>query len=249
MMNPTAGLEERPAHYAPEELAGQWQPVLRSLGRMESGEIGEEIETMKAAISKVSTDFFQDETKNLWNEFSNRLLVDLTRAEGETPSTALSIVRNSIGEAARYLGLPATPNPTSTADPEAIAKLNEQIRLYLPIAKSLASDDPTTAATAAAKFAEATEDSTIREHAETIAAADTLKPQRKSFETLSTKVIAQVRANGLDRVGNAYVVHCPMAGNDKGADWISNVPKVLNPYYGDSMLNCGSVTETLSLEK
>jgi hypothetical protein len=38
-----------------------------------------------------------------------------------------------------------------------------------------------------------------------------------------------------------------MAAKGEGADWISNVPEVLNPYFGDSMLNCGSVTATLSL--
>ncbi len=38
-----------------------------------------------------------------------------------------------------------------------------------------------------------------------------------------------------------------MAFGNTGGDWISNVPEVLNPYFGDAMLNCGSVTGTLSL--
>lgn len=42
-----------------------------------------------------------------------------------------------------------------------------------------------------------------------------------------------------------YVQHCPMANNDKGADWLSLENEVLNPYYGASMLRCGEVRESL----
>ena len=38
-----------------------------------------------------------------------------------------------------------------------------------------------------------------------------------------------------------------MVADGEGGDWISDVPSVLNPYFGDAMLNCGSVTATLSL--
>ena len=247
MMNPTAGLEEKPAHSAPEDLSGQWQPILRALNRMETGDISEEIETMKMAIEKVSTDTFQPELLALWNEFSNSLLVDLARAKDETPATAKSIVRSSIQEAARYLGLSSTGKIPISTDPKVTAHLEKLIQLYLPIAKALVADDPAAAATAAAKLAQAAELPPIKESAETIATNLKLKPQRASFEALSNALIAQIRANGLDRVGNAYVIHCPMVGSNKGADWLSSVPKVLNPYYGKSMLNCGSITETLSL--
>ncbi len=249
MMNPTAGLEERPAHSAPEDLSGQWQPILRALGRMETGDVTEEIEAMKMAVKKLTTDTFQPETSALWSEFSNRLLLDLTRAETEAPATAKSIVRTSIEQAARYLGLSSSAKPTTPSNPTAIAALEKTIQLYLPIAQALAADDPTTAATAAAKLAESTDLPNVQQYAADISRTTDLKIQRPLFETLSNDLIAQVRANGLDRVGNAYVIHCPMVGSNKGADWLSSVPQVLNPYYGDSMLDCGSLTETLSLER
>ena len=248
MMNPSAGLEEKPAHSAPEDLSGQWQPILRSLGRMENGDVSDEIETMQMAVRKIATDTFQPELKALWNEFSNRLLVDLAHAKSQDPATAKSIVRNSIEQAARYLGLPSTGENPITTDPEVTARLEKLIQLYLPIAKALAGDNPAAAATAAEKLAQAAELPAIKESAEAIAASQDLKPQRTAFETLSNTLIAQVRANGLDRVGNAYVIHCPMVGSNTGADWLSSVPEVLNPYYGDSMLDCGNVTETLSLD-
>ena len=59
-------------------------------------------------------------------------------------------------------------------------------------------------------------------------------------------MIDLVRTYGIDQVGDLYIVHCPMAFDDKGGDWLSKVPTVLNPYFGDEMLRCGSVTGELA---
>jgi Cu(I)/Ag(I) efflux system membrane fusion protein len=42
-----------------------------------------------------------------------------------------------------------------------------------------------------------------------------------------------------------YVQHCPMAFENTGGDWLSDSEKILNPYFGDMMLHCGRVTETI----
>jgi len=67
-----------------------------------------------------------------------------------------------------------------------------------------------------------------------------LEEQRKAFYPLSKALIA-----ALEDMGNPgmklFVQHCPMAFNDTGADWISDSDKVVNPYFGDAMLHCGSV--------
>ncbi len=39
-----------------------------------------------------------------------------------------------------------------------------------------------------------------------------------------------------------YIQHCPMADNNKGADWLSTEKEIRNPYFGESMLSCGEVT-------
>ena len=39
--------------------------------------------------------------------------------------------------------------------------------------------------------------------------------------------------------------YCPMAFDFKGAYWLSNSDKILNPYFGDKMLTCGNVEEKL----
>lgn len=42
-----------------------------------------------------------------------------------------------------------------------------------------------------------------------------------------------------------YVQYCPMANQNKGAEWISASKNVENPYYGARMLGCGEVTKTI----
>ncbi|MEZ5016036.1 MAG: efflux RND transporter periplasmic adaptor subunit [Flavipsychrobacter sp.] len=42
-----------------------------------------------------------------------------------------------------------------------------------------------------------------------------------------------------------YVMQCPMADKNNGADWISFEGEVKNPYYGADMLSCGSIIDTI----
>lgn len=38
----------------------------------------------------------------------------------------------------------------------------------------------------------------------------------------------------------------PNVFNDKGALWISSIKKIHNPYFGEKMLKCGEVKETIN---
>ncbi len=77
-----------------------------------------------------------------------------------------------------------------------------------------------------------------------IAYAATLADQRKAFSILSTEMSSLVKANGLAS-GELYLEYCPMANNNEGAYWLSNEKEIKNPYFGQSMLKCGSVKETI----
>lgn len=77
-----------------------------------------------------------------------------------------------------------------------------------------------------------------------ITAASDIEAQRALFSSLSNEMIAKVKAVGLQS-GEVYVEYCPMAMNDKGASWLSNQKEVKNPYYGESMMDCGEIKETL----
>ncbi len=68
--------------------------------------------------------------------------------------------------------------------------------------------------------------------------------QREHFVTLSSNFSTIVKTLKLNSEP-AYQQFCPMANGGKGAYWLSKENKVKNPYYGKSMLTCGSVKETL----
>jgi membrane fusion protein, copper/silver efflux system len=83
----------------------------------------------------------------------------------------------------------------------------------------------------------------LRESATKISAEKNIDQQREHFTILSDNILEAVELYGVqkDRVYRAY---CPMAGDNTGRFWLSDVPEILNPYYGESMLTCGEIRET-----
>jgi Protein of unknown function (DUF3347) len=77
-----------------------------------------------------------------------------------------------------------------------------------------------------------------------ITSATDIEVQRKAFSTLSDNLYKTIKAYGLGGT-TAYYEFCPMAFNDQGGFWLSDNEKIRNPYFGDKMLTCGSVKETL----
>jgi Cu(I)/Ag(I) efflux system membrane fusion protein len=75
-----------------------------------------------------------------------------------------------------------------------------------------------------------------------------VEEQRKQFDFLSQALIRAIKVYGLSE-DTLFVQHCPMAIGKHGADWISDVTAIRNPYFGDQMLKCGNVTDTLVLVK
>lgn len=67
---------------------------------------------------------------------------------------------------------------------------------------------------------------------------------RKAFQAVSVTMIEMTDTfTPLDET--IYVLHCPMANNNKGADWLSIEKEIRNPYFGSSMLTCGEVTREI----
>ena len=71
-----------------------------------------------------------------------------------------------------------------------------------------------------------------------------LESKRASFEMVSDMLYDLIKITGL-KGSRVYRLHCPMAFNNRGAYWLSDTTAVLNPYYGQDMLHCGDVTDTL----
>ena len=68
--------------------------------------------------------------------------------------------------------------------------------------------------------------------------------QREHFENLSTDIADLISLLGTDKT--LYSDFCPMANNNKGAYWISEVKEIKNPYFGSKMPNCGSIKKQIN---
>lgn len=84
----------------------------------------------------------------------------------------------------------------------------------------------------------------LKEGSADMAKTTDIDAQRKSFKTVSEHFIKAVQSFGINEV--TYKQYCPMADSDKGAYWLSKEKQVLNPYFGDMMLKCGEVKETIN---
>ncbi|MBL7768589.1 MAG: DUF3347 domain-containing protein [Flavipsychrobacter sp.] len=84
----------------------------------------------------------------------------------------------------------------------------------------------------------------IAQKAAAILQESDLEKQRVHFSTISQELIKLVEMDGV-REGAVHVAFCPMAMEDKGAFWLSPENEVINPYFGASMLTCGSIEKTI----
>ncbi|MEH6679249.1 MAG: DUF3347 domain-containing protein [Sediminicola sp.] len=114
---------------------------------------------------------------------------------------------------------------------------------YIHIKTALVNGDSEEAASGAAMLAEVASGQDIRDSAKSISAGTDIGEQRAAFASLTTSM-EHLLSNAL-RSGEIYKQHCPMAFNNKGASWLSMEKEIKNPYFGEKMLSCGSITETI----
>ncbi len=142
---------------------------------------------------------------------------------------------------------------------EAIQRLFDR---YFPMKDALVKDDLKTAVTQSGALKKAFESTKMslfkgKEHEQwmkhqsaavaalnKLTAAKDVEEARLQFKPLSEQMLALAKAFGPFESA-IYVQHCPMADDNTGADWLSLDKEIKNPYFGDKMLKCGSVTETI----
>lgn len=84
----------------------------------------------------------------------------------------------------------------------------------------------------------------VQQSAKQIAATTDLVTQRTYFDSLSVHLYELLDTS---EAGDKtlYKQYCPMAFNNRGAYWLSKAEEIRNPYFGDQMLKCGRVEETI----
>lgn len=150
-----------------------------------------------------------------------------------------------------------------TAAPGAVTikdeRLNAVYQQYVHLTEALVKGDMTNARiagnaiqagmneTAQTGAKETKESALLKASAEKIAKASDIESQRKAYAGMSAELIALVKKAGVAN-GELYVSYCPMVFDDEGASWLSMDKKILNPYFGDKMLTCGEIKETITIQ-
>ncbi|GAA4837075.1 DUF3347 domain-containing protein [Algivirga pacifica] len=121
----------------------------------------------------------------------------------------------------------------------------EILQAYFDIKNALVESEQEKAKKAAQKLiATAGDNQEIAKSTALLVAATSIEKQREAFEMVSEHVYHLAVEKGLSS-GTIYRQFCPMAFSNKGAYWLSDEEKILNPYFGDKMLHCGSVKEVI----
>ena len=142
-------------------------------------------------------------------------------------------------------------------------QLWEVVQKYTLLHEALASDDKNSAIKAADNVLQAlntvemslltgnahnvwmVNSTNMKEALETIKQVKAIEPMREGFKKLSIELIAVVEQFGAHTDKTLYKIHCPMAFNNKGADWLQMDEDIRNPYFGASMYKCGQVIEVI----
>lgn len=147
---------------------------------------------------------------------------------------------------------------TSIANGLAPQAANQLLPAYLSVKDALVNSDADGAAGKAAAFERALSNvktdglnaaekksftvlkNKLAKDAGQIAKSKDLEKQRASFETLSANLFLLAKSVKLSDKP-VYKQYCPM----KKASWLSTDKAIKNPYYGNKMLECGQIKETI----
>lgn len=118
----------------------------------------------------------------------------------------------------------------------AFAAKPESIASYLEIQTKLSADSMAGISEIASKISNTEKGSKTAEISKKLSQSKNIKEARQIFKLLSEEMIATTNKKDL---GELKIAYCPM----EKAKWIQKETEIKNPYYGSSMLECGSIEE------
>lgn len=78
-----------------------------------------------------------------------------------------------------------------------------------------------------------------------MASAESIDTVRIHFMAFSAIMADAIQKFGMGGDAPVYQFHCSMANGNLGADWLQMDKEARNPYFGKTMLTCGSLVKTL----
>ena len=143
-------------------------------------------------------------------------------------------------------------------------QLGNLLQTYLEVQAALAADNDDDAKTAArqasqvlaavdmslltgdAHHAWMSDAARLQESFASLEKADDLESRRKALLPATESLWPALRRFGYTENQPVRLFHCPMANDNSGENWIQMASTTANPYYGSSMLLCGSQIDSLA---
>ena len=131
-------------------------------------------------------------------------------------------------------------------------QLSQLLTQYYLVKDALVAGDGTTASTGAQEFIKTANSidyklisegnvNALLKDATPISETKDINKQRQHFANLSNNMTILAKAVKLT-ADPIYKQYCPM----KKTNWLSNEKEIKNPYYGNAMLTCGNIAETIN---
>ena len=161
----------------------------------------------------------------------------------------------TVDAAAQLQGKQSMMNPTTGSDTmnqqlEDSSYLNEVMIKYIVLKDALVNSDTKTAHQASnnllksirntEKLKDVSALKALETTTQNFIKAETLAQQRSAFVGLSKNLI-KISKGFSSQNTTYYIQECPMANNNNGAQWLALEKGIKNPYFGEAMLDCGSV--------
>jgi hypothetical protein len=183
---------------------------------------------------------------------------DKSAKENSTPATNTGTSRADMDTT----HIPEITHRFNNVDPKVAASVKIIVDHYLHIKNSLVNNNGGEAADGGKEMADAMDEveksgltaeqkkiyddieDDLKEHAEHIGKnSRKIEHQREHFSMMSEDIYDLVRAFGGGQM--LYHDYCPMAVDNKGALWLSEIKEIKNPYFGGQMNECSKITEVI----
>ncbi len=143
------------------------------------------------------------------------------------------------------------PQAESAEKSHAMGKLRPILKAYISLQTALAADKLESSQELFSELAEQAGEAqmaSLAEAAKEGASSEDWDSARRTFQRVSNTLIALVKEQGNPLDSPLRLVHCPMAFDFEGADWLQTESEVRNPYFGDEMLKCGTVEQEFAAQ-
>jgi Cu(I)/Ag(I) efflux system membrane fusion protein len=259
--------------YQIQDVLAKAQVVKKAVENEDLQRIKSAFSELNQSLKKVDMELLTGHGHMLWMEYHMRLSNDAVEgSEAETlkdaKASAKSLAENISSAAAKFGLIHKHPASEGSRISDTFRKqLAKVFKNYFAMQQALADDKVQLATESAKKASDALKavdmkllsgqdhdkwmkfstelDSALSKASET----KDVKLLREDFYLLSQQLAKIGKHFGSTGQSPLYILHCPMAFDNKGAQWLQDNDQTSNPYFGHMMLRCGGVEEVIGAKE